>query len=509
MACRNDRLRRSLVRAVISVAVGAGSLASIASSGAASATSALLNRATSTTIAPAPASAATTTTSPTTTAPTSKPSSAPGQPERKPTPVSRLALTVTSDSSGRMLALNEMPDGWTGRPVNAAAAPFDCRHLQPAMGAPVRTERVGFIGPAGQSVTERIDVFRDELTALRSRDRLIERLNGCTTATFVVETETFRFERQAISVQSDGGPDSLTAWRESTFATSPVGESEYYFLLASGPTVVSVWTSTEKPVSDYRDLLETAAAAAFETPSCKVTWKAKSLRRCSDGRLDIDGRRVFGSGANASDEFELYPGRFVSTKPVPRPQLPRCGHRGRSDRLLLSRQRLVHRHLPTDVVSRRTHADAEVGHRTGGPQDHPSATRDHGERASDDNPGSSTDDDHESSPRGDVDIDFDDPADRDHQFHDDIHDAAVDHHDHHYHDDIHDTSVDHDNDRTANDLDLDEYHDLDHNVHHVHHHHHHDNNYKYNYLNDDPLKRPKIRATHADIDMSPNRGCEP
>ena len=101
-----------------------------------------------------------------------------------------------------MLALNEMPDGWKTRPVNAAAAPFDCRHLQPAMGAPVRTERVGFLGPAGQSVIERIDVFRDELTALRSRDRLVERLNECTTATFAVETATFRFERQPIDRKS-------------------------------------------------------------------------------------------------------------------------------------------------------------------------------------------------------------------------------------------------------------------------------------------------------------------
>ena len=335
MACQHNRRRRLLVFAVIAGTVGtAGSFVVKTPSGAAPATSSLLNRATSTstTIALAPALAATATTSPTTTTTTSPttakpigttstvPAAVPTTtilPKRKSSPpVNRLPLAITSDSSGRMLALNEMPDGWTTRPVNAAAAPFDCRHLQPAMGAPVRTERVGFIGPTGQSVIERLDVFRDELTALRARDRLVERLNECTTATFTVETESFRFERQPISMQSDTGPDSIAAWRESTFAASPVGESEFFFLLASGPTVVSLWTSTEKPVGDHRDLIATAASVAFDAPSCKVTWKTKSLRRCRDGRLDIDGRRVFGSAANASDEFELYPGRFLATQPV-------------------------------------------------------------------------------------------------------------------------------------------------------------------------------------------------
>ncbi len=314
MASRNDRRRRSLLFAVITGTIGtAGAFSSMESSGAVSPTSALLNNATSTTTAtplttkPFGTASTLTVVGPTTTL----------SPKRKSNrPVSRLPLAVTSDSSGRTLALNEMPDGWTARPVNAAAAPFDCRHLQPAMGAPVRTERVGFLGPEGQSVIERIDVFRDELAALRSRDRLVERLNTCTTASFTVETETFRFERQAISVQSDTGPDSIAAWRESMFDASPVGESEFFFLLASGPTVVSLWTSTERPVSDHRALLTTAASVAFEVTSCKVTWKAKGLRRCSDGRLDLDGRRVFGSGTIASDEFELYPGRFLSSQPA-------------------------------------------------------------------------------------------------------------------------------------------------------------------------------------------------
>ena len=299
MACQHNRRRRLLVFAMIAGTIGiAGSFASMTSSGAASATSSLLNRATSTTMALAPVLAANAPTSRTTlptslpttpepigttsTLPTAVPTTTVLPKRKSGPPVNRLPLAVASDSNGRMIALNEMPDGWTTRPVNAAAAPFDCRHLQPAMGAPVRTERVGFIGPSGQSVIERLDVFRDELTALRARDRLVRRLNECTTATFLIDAETFRFERQPVSVQSETGPDSIAAWRESTFDTSPVGESEFFFLRASGPTVVSLWTSTEKPVSDHRDLITTAASVAFEAPACKMIWKVKGLRRCSD-----------------------------------------------------------------------------------------------------------------------------------------------------------------------------------------------------------------------------------
>ena len=158
------------------------------------------------------------------------------------------APSITAASGGRMLALNDMPEGWTTREILAAIAPFDCRHLQPAMGRPVRTERVGFVSPSGLSVTERIDVFDDEPTALRARTRLTERLNSCTAATFAVGAETGRFERQPISVQSGPGPgpDSTSAWRESTFGSSPVGEAEYLFLTVSGPTVVSVWVLKKK-----------------------------------------------------------------------------------------------------------------------------------------------------------------------------------------------------------------------------------------------------------------------
>ena len=79
------------------------------------------------------------------------------------------------------------------------------------MGRPVRTERIGFVNPSGLSVTERLDVFDDELSAIRARARLIERLNTCPASTVAIGEGTGRFERQPISVQSEPGPDSISA----------------------------------------------------------------------------------------------------------------------------------------------------------------------------------------------------------------------------------------------------------------------------------------------------------
>ena len=217
--------------------------------------------------------------------------------------------------SARTLAPNELPDGWFGRTITPAEAPFDCRHVQPALASAQRTERVGYVGPAGKAVTERLDVFSDELTALRARNRLVERLGTCTSATYTVGTERFGFTREAVSFQSEQGPTAVRAWRELTFGLSPITDTEYLYVFAAGASVVSLWTSTEGEIGDARNIIAVAADAASAVPDCQLSWAAKGLRRCRDGRLDLDGRRIFGVSPKASPEFALFPGRFVTAAP--------------------------------------------------------------------------------------------------------------------------------------------------------------------------------------------------
>ncbi len=314
MAQRHLRLTQRIASATVGVLIVATGLAAGQSaSSSATRSPPLLREPASTTTTATPVNPAasvlvappTTKLAPSTTRPRSK----------RPTPMNTVPAKLAPVDSARTLAPNELPDGWFARTITPAEAPFDCRHVQPGLASAKRTERVGYVGPAGQAITERLDVFSDELTALRARNRLVERLSTCTSATYMVGTERFGFTREAVSFQSEQGPTTVRAWRELTFGLSPITDTEYLYVFVTGASVVSLWTSTEGQIGDARNLIAVAAAAASAVPDCRLSWEAKGLRRCRDGRLDLYGRRIFGVSPNASPEFALFPGRFVTAAP--------------------------------------------------------------------------------------------------------------------------------------------------------------------------------------------------